>query len=156
MRRIRCLWVGKLREPWWRDAAGEYLGRVRKFFPLDEVCLPDALGVADAARRKEQEGARILAALEPRDHAILLDEGGKAHTSRQLADRLRAMLDDPVRRPCFVIGGSHGVADGVKAACASSLSLGPLTLPHELARALFLEQLYRACTIIHGLPYHHD
>jgi len=102
---------------------------------------------------RDREGRRIAPHLDGW-HAIALDRTGKAHTSEQLAELLRDLEERPPQRTAFVIGGACGLAPAVLAATAGRLSLGPLTLPHQLARVVLAEQLYRATTILRGEPYH--
>jgi 23S rRNA (pseudouridine1915-N3)-methyltransferase len=87
---------------------------------------------------------------------VILDEHGDRLTSRQLADFVRKWTDAPNQRPVFVIGGPFGLSDEVKAAARARIRLSDMTLPHELARLVLLEQLYRAATILKNMPYHHD
>ena len=86
---------------------------------------------------------------------ISLDRKGRLFTSRQLSSALKVWLETPGRTPCFVIGGAYGLSRDVVSRSDLTLSLGPMTLPHELARVVLLEQLYRADAILRNLPYHH-
>jgi 23S rRNA (pseudouridine1915-N3)-methyltransferase len=108
-------------------------------------------GTPDEVR--EREGRRIAPYLAGW-HALALDRTGAARTSEQLAELLRELEERPPQRTAFVIGGACGLAPAVLAAAAGRLSLGPLTLPHQLARVVLGEQLYRATTILRGEPYH--
>jgi 23S rRNA (pseudouridine1915-N3)-methyltransferase len=89
---------------------------------------------------------------------VVLDERGDAWSSRELAAKLKAW-EDGARTPCFIVGGAFGLSDEVRERARANgalFSLGRITLPHELARVVLLEQLYRAASINKGLPYHHD
>lgn len=108
-------------------------------------------GTPDEVR--EREGKRILPHLEG-CHAVVLDRTGRAHTSEELAVLLQTLEECPPQRTAFVIGGACGVSPAVLSAAGTRLSLGPLTLPHQLARVVLGEQLYRATTILRGEPYH--
>ncbi len=110
---------------------------------------------SDRERRMAEEGRAILAKLGPRDLLVVLDENGRSLASRELASRLGQLLEDPGRRPCFVVGGAFGLPPEVLARADLTLALGPETLPHELARVVLYEQLYRASSILAGAPYHH-
>lgn len=103
----------------------------------------------------ENEGRRILEAIEkrPRAYIIALAEEGTPRTSRELAGELLRLQSDPV---CFVIGGAFGLSTKVKARADELLSLSPMTLTHEFARVLLIEQIYRGVTINSGSKYHHD
>jgi 23S rRNA (pseudouridine1915-N3)-methyltransferase len=154
MKPIRLLVVGQLKAAWFREAAAHYLTALRRHVPAEEIVVRDAR-TARAERRKTEEGRDILDRLTPRDTLIALDEGGRSLPSRELASWLGRLLADPGRRPCFVVGGAFGLAPEVLARAEASLALGPGTLPHELARVVLYEQLYRAATILAGTPYHH-
>ncbi len=155
MRVIRCVYVGALKQRFWKEAAEHYRGRLAPHVQLEEREVRDGSGKLSAEDRSRQEGERILAALKPGDMPICLDERGREFDSRALAEYLGRVLEDGNRVPCMVVGGPFGLADEVRAACAMSLCLGRLTLPHELARVVLLEQLYRAVSILRGAPYHH-
>lgn len=156
MRRIRCIVIGKMKARHFRDAAEFYAARIARYYPLDVAELKDAPGALDQAGRARQEGQAILARLGPQDRPVCLDERGKAMNSRQFAETLGGWIDDPGSQPCFIIGGAYGLSDEVRSRCTVSLGLGPMTLSHELARVVLLEQIYRAAAILHGHPYHHD
>ena len=139
--------VGKLKERFWKDACAEYTKRLGAYAKVDirEVADidPAKAGGVDAARDKE--GAAILAALPSRAHVILLAIEGS------VADDLMLRGSSDI---AFVIGGSDGVSDDVRARADEMLSFGRITLPHNLARVVLLEQIYRACKISRGEPYH--
>lgn len=101
------------------------------------------------------EGKRILQALEPGDYCIAVDERGKMLPSVQFAHLLRNCEEKILKRPTFIVGGPYGLAADVLARSDIVLALSPMTFPHELARVLLLEQLYRAENILRGTPYHH-
>lgn len=154
---IRLIAVGD-RQPAWVDSAfGDYASRLprRWQFRLDAVPAAHRKGAALAEVAKAAEGARIIARLRPDEHVVLLDEGGRQLSSRQLADKLRdwqAAGEDLA----FVIGGADGVSTAVAERANFTWSLSKLTLPHALARVLFAEQIYRAFTLTTGHPYHRD
>ena len=141
--------VGKLKEKFWTAACAEYLKRmqpygkteVREIADID----PARAGGVDAAR--DREGAAILAALGPSEHVVLLAIDGKQRSSESFS--LNGASDI-----AFVIGGSDGVSAAVRQRADETLSFGPITLPHNLARVVLLEQLYRAQKISRGEPYH--
>ena len=138
--------VGKLKERFWADACAEYLKRMQPYgkTAVKEIADidPARAGGIDAAR--DREGAAIVAALPASSHVILLAIDGKERSSVSFSQRLDA----------FVIGGSDGVSAAVRERANETLSFGPITLPHNLARVVLLEQLYRAQKISRGEPYH--
>ncbi|MEF2231400.1 MAG: 23S rRNA (pseudouridine(1915)-N(3))-methyltransferase RlmH [Pseudodesulfovibrio sp.] len=153
---IGFVWVGKLREPFSREGCALYWKKLSRFYSLDESVVRDAPGKLPPADKNRREGEDILSKLKKGDAPILLDERGDRLTSRQLADRVRRWTEAPNQRPVFIIGGPFGLSDEVRAAARESIRLSDLTLPHELARLVLLEQLYRAATILCNMPYHHD
>lgn len=156
MSKIGFIWVGKLKESFARDGCGLYWKKLSRFFQLDEAVIKDAPGKLPPLEKNKVEGERILSKVKPGDTLIILDELGERLTSRSLADLVRKWTDAPNQRPVFVIGGPFGLSDEVKQAARQTIRLSDMTLPHELARLLLLEQLYRAGTIHKNMPYHHD
>ena len=119
-----------------------------------------AVGNDKLARRKllhevELEGRRLLEALGPQDVPLVLDERGITMTSPQLAQLLQKIDNNAMGRACFIIGGAYGLDEAVRQRAWKLVSLSSMTFPHELARVLLLEQLYRAECIIRKVPYHH-
>ena len=155
MNRIKCLWIGAIKKGFWREAVDLYWKRLSALYTVEAVCLKDAPGHLEPEQRRDREAEAIQSKLTPRDRIIVLDEHGRARSSRQLAQGLTAWLEDPATQPCFVLGGAYGLADSLVQRADERLALGPMTLPHELARVLLLEQLYRAGTIVKNIPYHH-
>ena len=146
--------VGKARNPALGEAIRDYETRAARYWPLDvhEVREERATG-SSIERVKEKEGARLAERIPEKAHMIACDQGGKALDSKQFADFLqRARQDD--RDLAFVIGGAFGLTADVAARASTRLSLAPWTLPHEIARLVLAEQLYRAGTIVRGEPYH--
>jgi len=162
--KLKIAAFGKLKTPGLRDALDYYFRNLRPWVELQELELK-ALPVPDKspATRSEiqrKEGALLLEKLAPslgeRGILILLDEGGTALASRQWADQLGQWEKDGIRESCFVIGGSLGFSSEVRARARKILSLGPQTLPHELARVVLGEQLYRAYSLLNGHRYHNE
>lgn len=151
--KLHVLAVGKLRSAPVREICADYLARLKRYGPADMVEVKAAES-GDVARRIADESTRILEELEPGDHVVALDERGKQVSSVELAELLKTLELRAIRRAVFVIGGAYGLSDDVRKK-GTMLSLSKLTLPHELCRAVVLEQLYRARTIQKGEPYHH-
>ena len=148
--------VGKLKERFWADACAEYLKRMQPYgkTAVKEIADidPARAGGIDAAR--DREGAAIVAALPASSHVILLAIDGKERSSEGLSKRLDNLMLQGKSNFAFIIGGSDGVSDEVRKRANELLSFGPITLPHNLARVVLLEQLYRSQKISHGEPYH--
>lgn len=151
---LRLLCVGRLKTPFWREAAAHYRERLGRWRRVDLVEVRDGDAALAPAARSAQEGRRLLEALAREAAPLALDEGGEMLDSPGLAALLRR-FDEAAVRPCFVVGGPFGLSPEVRAACSRSLSLSAMTWPHELARVLLLEQLYRAECILRNIPYHH-
>lgn len=156
MSKIGFIWVGKLKESFSKDGCALYWKKLSRFFKLDESMVKDAPGKLPPAEKNKKEGQGILAKIKPGDVLIIMDEHGDRLTSRELAKRIQKWTDAPNQRPVFAIGGPFGLSDEVKKAARHKIRLSDMTLPHELARLLLLEQLYRAGTILKNMPYHHD
>ena len=151
---LRLLCVGKLKTPFWREAAAHYRERLGRWRRVELVEVRDGDAALSPRARSAQEGRRLLEVLAREAAPIALDEGGEMLDSPGLAALLRH-FDEGAARPCFVVGGPFGLSPEVRAACSHRLSLSAMTWPHELARVLLLEQLYRAECILRHIPYHH-
>ncbi|MCX7929455.1 MAG: 23S rRNA (pseudouridine(1915)-N(3))-methyltransferase RlmH [Chlorobi bacterium] len=151
---VVILCAERTRRPTITELCDEYLHRLKRYnirATLEECPRSRSSDVAHAVA---EQSARVERYLASDDWVVLLDERGTALGSRQLAELLERQL--PVhRRIVFIIGGAYGVSERVRQHADMVLSLGPLTLPHELARVVLCEQLYRAMTILRGEPYHH-
>lgn len=153
-----CLFVGKCREASLREAADLYALKLSRLARCDITLVKDAAAALPAPEKCLREGRDILSRLDPRHLPVVLDERGDNWSSRELAAKLKGW-EDAARTPCFIVGGAFGLSEEVRERARSTgalFSLGRITLPHELARVVLLEQLYRAASINKGLPYHHD
>ena len=146
--------VGKIKEKHWQAAQTDYVKRLNRYtgFQLAEV--KDAAGrnVPEAVAR-QREGEQLLPAVGEMKRLIALSPEGRQMSSPELADFLQKEVM-AYGRLAFLIGGPFGFSDEVLTTCHLQLSLSPLTFPHEMARIILLEQLYRACTILNGEKYH--
>ena len=152
--RISVIAVGKLKERYWRDAADEYLKRLGPYANVRVQEVTDRDPVRGEARAMAEEGADVLRAIPEGSHVIALDLGGCQMSSEAFSARLDALALDGRSQVAFLIGGSTGLDLTVLAQADERLSLGPMTLPHNLARVVLLEQIYRAFRISRGEPYH--
>ena len=151
MRHISLLCVGKLKEAYWRDACAEYGKRLSAFCRLtvtevEEERLPENPSAAQIARAVQEEGRRLLAKVPAGAAVIAWCIEGKELDSPAFSETLDKLA--------VVIGGSWGLSDDVKKAARLRLSMSPMTFPHQLARVMVLEQLYRAMQISQGGKYH--
>lgn len=145
--KIRILWVGRTREGWAVEGISKYLKLLRPFVEVELVEIKEEKGKAPVSHIVEAEGRRIM---EKATSYILLDERGTKLSSESLGH----LLEDQSRME-FVLGGPWGVSEEVKNKAVRTVSLSDMTLTHEMARLLFLEQVYRGFTIITGRKYHH-
>ncbi len=153
MHRITLLTVGRLKETWARQAAELYIERLRPNVQLQVMELAPSKG-RQAAQQQIEESQRLLAMLEKMEgEKIILDERGKGMTSRAFST-LIAHARDHGTPITFVLGGAYGLMDTIRT-MGHLLKLSDMTLPHELCRVVFLEQLYRAVEIGRGSGYHH-
>lgn len=150
--RMRLLWVGKTKDERIRALAEEYLKRLSRFVRCEVMELEPARS-RSAGEGIEEEGKRILSALRTDALTILLDVGGWQWSSQELAAEVERWQLAGTKEVAFIIGGHNGVSRAVAERAQLSWSLSRLTLTHEMARIVLVEQLYRAYTIIHGLPY---
>lgn len=139
--------VGKVKERGLRETLDDYLGRLRRYVPTDEVELRDGstADVAAAFAKVAPEGVSLVA----------LEVGGRAHSSEGFARLVERLGSTGKGVVVFAIGGADGLPAEVSRRATATLSLGAMTLPHRLARLVLVEQLYRAMTILRGEPYHH-
>ena len=149
--RIRIVWTGKTRDARLRALVDDYAGRLSHFVRCEVTELREPGGADKSGIDKETK--RISDALRPGAVTVLLDAEGAEWTSQQLAAQVQSWEGSGIKEVAFVIGGPNGLAGDFKARADKRWSLSRLTLTHEMARVLLFEQLYRAYTIIHGLPY---
>jgi len=147
--KFRFLWVGKTRDKCWRSLQEDYLRRLCHFVKCEITAVRDATG--NSAR--ETEGNRILEKLNQNSFVCLLDVGGKCLTSHELASEIEKWQSSGLKEIAFIFGGVTGVSTAVAERADFKVSLSFLTFPHEMARVVLVEQLYRAFTIIKGFPY---
>ena len=149
--------VGKTTNKHFIAAINDYLERIGHYMPFSVTVIPELRNAKSLSQQqqKDKEGEAILRLLQPSDTVVLLDERGKEPRSIELADWLQRQ-QQTARRLVFIIGGPYGFSPQVYSRADSMLSLSRMTFSHQLLRLIFGEQLYRACTIIKGEPYHHE
>lgn len=153
--KISIIAVGKLKEQFWKQALGEYLKRLQSYADVSVVEVADL----DPARfgdeqTLQKEGESILAALPERAYVILLAIEGKLVKSEEIATMMETKMVEGTSHMVFIIGGSLGVSREVERCADACLSLGRITLPHNMARVVLVEQIYRAFRIMRNEPYH--
>jgi len=152
--RLRIAAVGRLKEAHWRAAAEEYLKRLRHYATVEVAEISDRDISHDASKAMAAEGTDLLRAIPESSYVVALDLTGAQMTSEGLSARLAELMVGGRSDVTFVIGGSAGLAPAVLQRADEKLSLSRMTLPHQLARVVLLEQLYRAFRIMRNEPYH--
>lgn len=153
--RIRFLFVGKSDEAEYLRGVERYVARISRFAACEVTIVKEEKpgSKPDASRIREKEAERLLAALLPRDLLVLLDEGGRERTSAQFAADLRSWLDASPSAVVFAVGGAYGLDPALRARARAILPLSRMTLPHQLARLVLTEQVYRATATLSGVAY---
>lgn len=144
--------MGKLKEPFYRSGVQHYLARLRALAPCETLEVREGKGSVDDVKRAE--GQALIAAAD--GHVVALHEGGRTFGTRALAQHIGQLELLGNSRLTVLIGGANGHDDQLLASTAESWSLSALTFPHDLARLVLLEQLYRVETVRAGHPYHRD
>lgn len=151
--------IGKTTASYLREGIDIYCKRLGHYVPFEIKQFPDAKvtkGTSESVQ-KVKEGELFLEQIRPSDYVVLLDERGKEMSSREFATYVdRRMASASAGNIIFVIGGPYGFSEAMYARADSKLSFSQMTFSHEMIRLLFVEQLYRAMTILRGEPYHHD
>jgi 23S rRNA (pseudouridine1915-N3)-methyltransferase len=156
--RIVFLQTGKTAERYINEGIEVYSARIKKSTGFEIITLADVKNPRNMTEQelREKEGKKILESLKEGDFTILLDEKGKEFRTVEFSSWLGNRLMQPGKRLVFVVGGAWGFAEEVCIKADMKISLSKMTFPHQLVRLIFIEQLYRALSIIKGSPYHHE
>ena len=159
MLNVMIICVGKLKEKFWTDACNEYAKRLKGFcsfsiIEVDEEKLPDTPSPAQIQNTLEKEGQRIIAKIHKNAKIISMCIEGKQKSSEKFAKEISDLALNGASTFAFIIGGSWGLSDNVKKLSAIRLSMSEMTFPHQLARVMLCEQIYRAFQIISNGKYH--
>ena len=152
------LWVGKTNDSRLKSLTEDYTQRINRYQPLEILTLPELKikGKLPEKIQKEKEGKLIVEKIKKGDFVILLDEKGKSFDSQNFSEYLNKKRASSSKRMVFVIGGPYGFSDEIYAIANEKIALSDMTFSHQMVRLLFLEQLYRANTILNNEPYHHQ
>lgn len=155
--KTKLIVVGKNSDKNLIKAIDDYIARIKHYMPFELIVIPELKNTKSLAQasQKEAEGELIIKQLLPSDNVILLDEHGKEYRSIEFAKWIEKQ-QLAARNLTFVIGGPYGFSEKVYNRCNGKMSLSQMTFSHQMIRLLFVEQVYRACTIIKGEPYHHE
>lgn len=156
--KITLLTVGKTDKDWVRQGMDIYVSRLKHYIPFSVIEIPELKNVSALTKEqiKVREGELILKNVKPADDLVLLDERGKEYTSVELAKVIQDKISYVGKDIVYVIGGAYGFSDAVYQRADSKMSLSRMTFSHQMVRAIFVEQIYRAFTIMRGEPYHHE
>lgn len=156
--KITLLTVGKTDKDWVKQGIDIYTSRLKHYIPFSISEIPELKNVSSLSKDqiKAREGELILKNVKPTDDVILMDEHGKEYTSVDFASFLQKKISYEGKDIVFVIGGAYGFSEEVYRRANGKISLSKMTFSHQMVRAIFTEQLYRAFTIMRGEPYHHE
>ena len=156
--KIALIVIGKTDAGYFVEAINEYKNRLVHYIPFEMEVIPDIKNAKNLSesQQKEKEGELILKTLQPGDYLVLLDEKGKEFTSMQFSAYMERKPHTVPKRLVFVVGGPYGFSDAVYKSAAEKISLSKMTFSHQMIRLIFIEQIYRAMTILNNEPYHHE
>ncbi|GAB6011515.1 23S rRNA (pseudouridine(1915)-N(3))-methyltransferase RlmH [Viscerimonas tarda] len=156
--KITLLAIGKTDAAYFAEAIDEYRNRLSHYLPFELQIIPDLKNAKNLSvdKQKEKEGELILKNIQAGDCLVLLDERGKEFSSLNFASYIEKKMQTVSKRLVFVIGGPYGFSDAVYNKATERLSLSKMTFSHQMIRLVFVEQLYRAMTILNNEPYHHE
>ena len=156
--KILLLFVGKTTQSFVEAGIAEFSDRLKHYIPFEIKIVPDLKNTGNLSfdQIKEKEGELIAKHLQQGDYIVLLDERGKAFSSVRFSAYLEKKTHSISKRLVFVIGGAYGFSSKIQELAQEKISLSPMTFSHQLVRVLFVEQLYRAMTILNNEPYHHE
>lgn len=150
--------VGKTVNKQFVELIDDYCSRLKHYVSFDLQVIPDLKNTKNLSemQQKTMEGEMIVKALQPGDVVVLLDEHGKEFRSVEFSHWMENKMQTVSKRLVFIIGGPYGFSDEVYAVAREKISLSKMTFSHQMIRLIFVEQLYRAMTIMRGEPYHHE
>jgi 23S rRNA (pseudouridine1915-N3)-methyltransferase len=156
--KVTLLQTGKTTDKHMSELVDLYAGRIKKYTVFEIITLPELKNTKNMPVQEQQnkEAAKLFQSINEDDYIILLDERGKELRTIEFSGLIEKLFFLPKKRIVFVIGGPWGFSESVYSRADFKISLSKMTYPHQLVRLLFLEQLYRAFTIIKGEPYHHE
>ncbi|MDR0560688.1 MAG: 23S rRNA (pseudouridine(1915)-N(3))-methyltransferase RlmH [Prevotellaceae bacterium] len=154
---VKFIAVGKIDAEYLREAVSIYKNRLMHYVPFELICIPDIknAGKLSENQLKIREGENILETLKTGDEIILLDEKGETFSSPEFATFISKKINSGTKRLVFIAGGAYGFSEEMYKKASTTVSLSRMTFNHQMVRLVFIEQLYRAFTIIRGEPYHH-
>lgn len=155
--KIKFLVIGKTDADYLKKGIDEYIRRLKHYVPFEMIVIPDLKNTKNlnVDIQKQKEGELILNQIVHSDFVVLLDENGKKYTSVNFSQFIEKKMITGLKTVIFVVGGPYGFSNEVYQKANTKISLSDMTFSHQMVRLIFVEQLYRAMTIIRGEPYHH-
>ena len=156
--KIELFVVGKTNHNYLSPGIEDYLKRINRYIQFSIRCISDAKNTKNLSQQQQKnaEGQIILVAIDNSDYVVLLDEHGKEYKSIEFASLIDKKMQTVAKRLVFVVGGPYGFSEDVYKRANEKISLSKMTFPHDLIRLIFVEQLYRAFSILNHEPYHHE
>ena len=156
--KILLLVTGKTNQAFVQAGINEFCSRLKHYIPFEIEVIPDLKNTKNLSfeQQKERESELILKQIQSGDYVVLLDEHGTEFTSLKFAEYLEKKKQTVAKRLVFIIGGAYGFSPKVYAIAQEKIALSKMTFSHQLIRLIFVEQLYRAMTILSNEPYHHE
>ncbi len=153
---VKVIAVGKIREQGYKLAVDEFIKRLGAYCSFAVIEIPAQTIKDDSLAEKymEEEAQKILAVIKPNSYVITMEIEGKILSSEQFAQKIDELTKEGINEVCFIIGGANGIAQSLRAKSNYKLSFSKMTFPHQLARVMLLEQIYRAMKILANEPYH--
>ena len=150
--------IGKTTDQRMASLTDEYIARIQHYMPFEMQVIPELRNAKNLSQeqQKEQEAELLKKSLQSGDYIVLLDEHGKERRSMEFASWIEKRMAASPRRLVFVVGGPYGFAPQIHKMAQEEISLSQMTFSHQMIRLLFVEQIYRALTILHNEPYHHE
>ena len=150
--------VGKTTDKRFEAITQEYIERIRHYIPFTVEVIPELKNTKGLSQdeQKKREGELIQKNLQPGDYIVLLDEHGSERSSMNFASWMQKKMAAGPKRLVFIVGGPYGFSDAIHQKGNEEISLSRMTLSHQMIRMFFVEQIYRAMTILNGEPYHHE
>lgn len=150
--------VGKTTDKRFEAIIQEYIERIRHYIPFTIEVIPELKNTKGLSQdeQKKREGEQILKSLQAGDYIVLLDEHGSERNSMDFASWMQKKMAAGPKRLVFIVGGPYGFSDAIHQKGNEEISLSRMTLSHQMIRMFFVEQIYRAMTILNGEPYHHE
>ena len=156
--KVKLICVGKTINNYLIEGEKEYIQRLNHYNSVEKIEIPEIKNAKNLSKDqiKKTEGDLILKHILPADVIILLDENGSSFSSIKFADYIQKKFNSGGKNLIFIVGGAYGFSDEIYAIASDKISLSKMTFSHQMVRLFFLEQIYRAFTILKGEPYHHQ